>query len=72
MAVNAISAARASVGGGKEQGIVIPGLNFNAVAADVESLAFRRTTTEVLNIVYVGGAANQFGFFPNKMNGTIA
>ena len=70
IAVNAISAVRASVGGGKEQGLVIPGLNYNAVAADVESLAFRRTTTEVLGIVYGGNPAGG-SFFPTRMNGTI-
>lgn len=72
VAANAITALRASAGGGMEQGITIPGLNFNAVAADQQSLAFRRTTTQVLNIVYLGGASANFGFFPNKLNGNIA
>ncbi len=71
VAANAISGARASVGGGKEQGVLIPGLAFNAVPTDSQSLAFRRTTSEVLNIVYVGGASANFGFFPNRVNGNI-
>ena len=71
VAVNAISAARASLGNGKEQGIVVPGNSYNAVAADSNSLAFRRTTSEVLNIVYSGGASGNFGFFPQRVNGTI-
>ena len=71
VAVNAISAARASLGNGKEQGIVVPGNSYNAVATDTNALAFRRTTSEVLNIVYSGGAAGNFGFFPLRVNGTI-
>ena len=35
-------------------------------------LAFSRTTTQVLNIVYLGGASGNYGFFPPGMNGTIA
>ncbi len=69
-AANAISAVRASLGNGKEQGIIIPGLAYNAVAADSASLAFRRSTTEVLNIVYAGKAGGG-GFTPAGFNGTI-
>jgi hypothetical protein len=43
----------------------------NIIPADSNSLAFGRTTAQVLNIVYLGGAANNFGFFPNKLNGNI-
>ncbi len=71
VAANAISNVRAQAGGGKEQGILIQGSNYNAVATDGNALAFRRTTTEVLNIVYNGGAAGRFGFTPNQFNGTI-
>lgn len=71
IAVNKISAARATAGNGKEQGISVPGNSYNAVAADSNSLAFRRTTGEVLNIVYIGGATANFGFFPSRVNGTI-
>ena len=67
---NAISAVRASAGGGNEEGIIIPGLSYNSVAADVESLAFRRTTSQVLNIVYNGGTGGG-GFTPAGFNGTI-
>lgn len=72
VAVNKISAARAAAGGGKEQGLTVPGNNYNAAAADSNSLAFRRTTAEVLNIVYIGGASGGYGFFPNRTNGTIS
>ncbi len=68
---NAISAVRATAGGGKEQGIIVPGNNFNAVASDSNSLAFARTTNQVLNIVYAGGGAAAGGFFPVGVNGTI-
>ena len=69
-AANAISNVRAQAGGGNEQGIIIPGLSYNSVAADVESLAFRRTTTQVLNIVYNGGTGGG-GFTPAGFNGLI-
>jgi len=68
---NLISAARAAVGGGKEQGILVPGNNYNAVASDSNSLAFARTTNQVLNIVYLGGGAAAGGFFPVGVNGAI-
>ena len=69
-AANAISAVRASLGNGKEQGLSIAGLSINTSPADSDSLAYRRTTTEVLNIVY-GGRATGGGFLPNQANGTI-
>jgi len=69
-AADAISAVRAKAGGGKEQGLVVGNLRFNTSPSDSDSLAFRRTTTEVLNIVY-NGRSTGGGFFPNQMNGTI-
>ncbi len=44
------------------------------VPADANSLAFPRTTDQVLDIVYLnatGSAASSGGFYPNGMNGTI-
>jgi hypothetical protein len=44
------------------------------VAADSNSLAFPRTTDQVLDIVYLnatGMAASKGGFFPNGLNGSI-
>jgi len=70
VAANAISALRGQLGSGMEQGILIPGLSYNAVAADVESLAFRRTTAQVLPIVY-GQPTGTGLFFPNGLNGVI-
>ncbi len=46
------------------------GQNTNVVLADSNALAFSRTTTQVLNIVYLGGVNH--GFFPGGLNGAIA
>jgi hypothetical protein len=43
----------------------------NLVPTDSNGLAYERTTAQVLDIVYLGGAAANFGFFPDKLNGTI-
>ncbi len=68
-AANAISALRGSVGGGKDQGIVVSGQS-NIVPTDSNGLAYSRTTSEVLRIVYLGGASTG-GFFPSGLNGLI-
>jgi len=70
-AANAISKARGALGGGKDQGPMRGGVA-NIVPADKNSLVFARTTDEVKNIVYLGGAANNNGFFPNLLNGNIS
>ncbi len=57
--------------GDKDQGIGSP-TNGNIVPADRNGLAFSRTPREVLNIVYLGGASANNGFFPNRVNGPIA
>ena len=72
-AANAISALRASLSGGNnDQGIIIPGESYNFASADTNGLVFRRSTAQVLNIVYGGGAASSYLFFPNRMNGNIS
>jgi Ferritin-like domain len=43
----------------------------NIIPTDSNGLAFSRSTAQVLNIVYLGGAAANFGFFPDKLNGNI-
>jgi hypothetical protein len=42
----------------------------NLVPADANGLAFRRTVVQVLSIVYLGGDEGNFGFFPNRLNGS--
>lgn len=65
----AISNLRGSVGGGKDQGITLNG-KANIVVTDNNGVAFGRSTTEVLAIVYLGGMGKG-GFFPNGLNGNI-
>ena len=67
--VQKISDLRGSVGGGKDQGIVVGG-KANIVPTDANAIAFSRTTSEVLKIVYLGGTASG-GFFPAGLNGNI-
>ncbi len=67
---NQISALRASAGGGAE--VSVSGSTI--VAADSSSIAFDRTTSEVLHIVYLNpsaGVIKSGGFFPMGLNGTI-
>ncbi len=53
----------------KDQGIVVGG-NSNLVPTDSNGIAYSRSTTEVLKIVYLGGTTSG-GFYPDGMNGTI-
>ena len=69
-AANAISNVRAQLGGGADQGVVLNGVA-NLVPTDANSIAFERTPAQVLSVVYAGGQANNFGFFPNRANGAI-
>ena len=71
-ATEQISDLRDSVDGPDDldQGVVLSG-RANIVPTDTNGLVFSRSAEQVLNIVYLGGAANNFGFFPNQLNGTI-
>ena len=55
-------------------GIVNPATGtFQISTRDGNALAYRRTTTQVINIVENGsGATHKGGFFPNGLNGNIA
>lgn len=66
----AISDLRASVGGGKDQGIVTSSGNANIIPTDSNGVAYGRSTAEVLAIVYLGGSGKG-GFFPSGLNGNI-
>ena len=69
--VEAISFLRDSVDGATviDQGITKKS-KANLVPTDDNSIAFSRTTEQVLNIVYLGGNGKG-GFFPNGLNGKI-
>ena len=44
----------------------------NIVPLDADGVAYSRSASQVLNIVYLNsGAASAGGFYPNGMNGTI-
>lgn len=62
--VQKISDLRASVGGGSDQGIVVDGAA-NINPTDENSVAFARTPTQILNIVYLGDAGAPGGFYPS-------
>jgi Ferritin-like domain len=67
---NQISTLRATAGGGNETTLS----SSSIVAADSNSIAYDRTTDQVLHIVYLSPAAGvvtKGGFFPNGLNGTI-
>lgn len=68
--VQAISNLRAQVSGGKDEGITRQG-KANLVPADANGVAFGRTVSEVLRIVYLTGntGVSMGGFFPQGLNG---
>ena len=72
-ATNAISDVRDSVDGATDddQGVLDGNGNANLVPTDANSIAFSRTTQQVLNVVYASPNGVPGGFFPNGLNGAI-
>lgn len=71
-ATDTISVTRAALSGAPDdQGVLVNGMA-NITPTDANGLAFDRTPQQVLNIVYLGGAAANYGFFPQGVNGAIA
>ena len=72
VATDAISNLRSALSGVVDDaGTTIPGNAYNFIPNDINGLAYTRTPAQVLNIAYGGGAASNFGFFPNRVNGVI-
>ena len=68
----AISDARDSLDGRSDKDQGIGNANeANIVPTNGWGIAYSRSAAEVLNIVYLGGAGSNFGFFPNRLNGAI-
>jgi hypothetical protein len=71
-AISTLRGAASSASGGSAA--EVPPTSKTIVAADSHSLAFPRTTDQVLDIVYLnatGAAASKGGFYPNGLNGSI-
>jgi len=70
-AAQAISDLRDGADGGSDldQGIVVGG-KANIVPTDENGIAYSRSTSQVLRVVYLGGAT-EGGFFPTGLNGNI-
>ena len=72
VATDAISNLRSALSGVVDDaGTTIPGNAYNFIPNDINGLAYTRTPAQVLNIAYGGGAASNYGFFPNRVNGVI-
>ena len=68
-----ISNLRATLSGGTRDdfGPILNG-EFNIAPTDSNAIAFSRTTTQVLKVVYGGGKPSNHLFYPNRMNGNIS
>lgn len=76
--VNAIAMARETLDGSvaahmvDDEGIYnSTTMDYILTPVDSNAIAFSRTTTQVLDIVYLGSSTKPGGFFPNGLNGNI-
>ncbi len=70
---NMISLLRADLSAAPDdEGVSPDGKTGTLIPTDANAVVFARTTSQVLNIVYGGGAASNYLFFPSKLNGTIS
>jgi hypothetical protein len=69
---NKISALRAKLSGAKDDNGPFVAGQANITDSDANSIAYARTPQQVLDVVYGGGAASNYLFFPSKMNGAIS
>lgn len=67
-----ISRLRAQLSGAQDDVGPLNGHMANVSDSDSNSIAFSRTPDQVLNIVYGGGAASNYLFFPDKLNGAVS
>jgi hypothetical protein len=76
--VNAIATARETLDGSVAAGTTDDEGIYNATTGDFiltpvdsNAVAFSRTPTQVLDIVYLGSSTTPGGFFPNGLNGNV-
>lgn len=69
----AISNARDSLDGPKDMDQPIRSSDgfVNVVPTNGNGIAYGRTPEQVLNVVYLGGEANHYGFYPHRFNGAV-
>ncbi len=63
-----VSALRAKVGGGKDQGVTNSNGSVNLAPTNADGLAFARTARQVMNIVFGAVGVDKGLFFPDGMN----
>jgi hypothetical protein len=71
-AADKISALRAALSGAPDDVGPFTDHMASITDSDSNSIAFARTPAQVLNVVYGGGAASDYLFFPDKLNGAVS
>lgn len=68
---NSISKLRATLSGANDDRGIYIGGKPRIVPANGHAIAYSRSTAQVLNVVYGGGSASDYLFYPDMMNGAI-